>query len=363
MRILVATGVYPPEGGGPATYSKLLEERLPAMGLKVKVLPFRLVRHLPKVFRHIAYFWAVFQVGKKADVIFAQDPVSVGLPAWFAAFLRRKVFILKMVGDYAWEQGRQRGGVKESLDDFQTTRHGVLVELMRFVERFVARRAKRVIVPSEYLAKIVRQWGVPAERISVIYNGVDFSEKPIVPRSRPSGKLIVTVSRLVPWKCIDAIIEVLGKEKEWSLVVAGEGPERAVLEKKVSEEGVRERVHFVGNVSHTEALGWMLTGDVFVLNSTYEGMSHVLLEAMHQGRPVVATDAGGNPEVVQDGESGLLVPVGNTEALRGALLRVLSDTALSRKLGSGARKRAADFSIDETVRKTGELLKKLAVSC
>ena len=84
-RILIATGLFPPEIGGPATYSKLLQDMLPDFGFWVTVLPFREVRRLPKLIRHVWYFWRVVRAGFYADIIFAQDPVSVGLPAALAA--------------------------------------------------------------------------------------------------------------------------------------------------------------------------------------------------------------------------------------------------------------------------------------
>ncbi len=86
-KILIATGVYPPESGGPATYSKLLEQRLPALGFSVTVLPFRTVRHLPKFVRHFAYFLKCLNLARKADIVYSLDTVSVGLPAALAAKL------------------------------------------------------------------------------------------------------------------------------------------------------------------------------------------------------------------------------------------------------------------------------------
>src|SRR6185436_880397 len=104
MRILVATGLYPPESGGPATYSKFLVEKLPALGVEVSVLPFSRVRYLPKLVRHVAYFFACASLAREADIVYAQDTVSVGLPAALAAFVARKKFMVRVPGDYAWEQ-------------------------------------------------------------------------------------------------------------------------------------------------------------------------------------------------------------------------------------------------------------------
>jgi len=74
MKILIATGIYPPDIGGPATYSKLLKDELPDRGIDVKVLSFGEVRHLPKIIRHFSYFLKVLKLGKGANVIYAQDP-------------------------------------------------------------------------------------------------------------------------------------------------------------------------------------------------------------------------------------------------------------------------------------------------
>src|SRR3989344_9417544 len=165
--ILICAGIYPPDGGGPATYSKLLFDELPKRGAGADVLNFGKVRHLPKIIRHIAYLFKALKMGKRADVIYAQDPVSVGLPAMLAAQLLRKKFILKIVGDYAWEQGVQRFEVKEILDDFLNKKYGINVEVLRKIEKFVANHTEKIIVPSEYLKKVVSAWGVNPNKIKV----------------------------------------------------------------------------------------------------------------------------------------------------------------------------------------------------
>ena len=97
MKILIATGIYPPSVGGPATYSKILRDELPKRGVEVSVLSFDEVRHFPKGVSHVSYFLKIISRGWGVDVIFAQDPVSVGLPAFFAALLMGKRFFLSSV--------------------------------------------------------------------------------------------------------------------------------------------------------------------------------------------------------------------------------------------------------------------------
>src|SRR4051812_4073073 len=155
MKLFIATGIYPPESGGPATYVKLLEEKLPRRGFEVEVLPFRVVRHLPPLVRHVAYFFKCLSCAERADAVYAQDTLSAGLPAALAARAAGKPFVVRVPGDYAWEQGQQRFGVEENLDEFQHRWHNPMVALMRSLQRFVVRQARAVVVPSEYMKKIV----------------------------------------------------------------------------------------------------------------------------------------------------------------------------------------------------------------
>src|SRR3989344_5996165 len=135
MRILIATGLYPPEIGGPATDAKLFEERLPRYGIEGAGVSFKTVRHLPLIIRHIAYGWKVSRAARSADLILVQDSVSTGLPVAIASFFGGKKFIIRVPGDYAWEQGTQRFGVRESLDDFQKRTYGLPVSVLRAIQR------------------------------------------------------------------------------------------------------------------------------------------------------------------------------------------------------------------------------------
>ena len=108
-----------------------------------------------------------------------------------------------------------------------------------------------------------------------------------------------------------------------------------------------------------QALGWVKAADVFVLNSTYEGLSHALVEAMMLGTPIVATSVGGNPELIRDGVDGLLIPAKDDGALYAALKKVADDPAGAKIRAESARERAKLFSSDVAIEKVVELLKSL----
>ena len=345
MKLLIATPLYPPEIGGPATYVKLLEEGLPKRGIEVEVVKFSEVRHLPKIIRHIVYYRRLKKALKGADAVLALDPVSVGLPACIAAEEAKKPLIVKIVGDYAWEQGQQRFDVEVDLDEFvKTIEVPPSVRALRKIQTYVAEHATRVIVPSEYLKGIVAAWGttsprlrgtsIPAEKISVIYNGIELPAQLSLSEKKTGEFLIVSAGRRVPWKGFEAIERVAGAHPDW-------------------------RVFIASGLSREEALGWVKAADVFVLNSSYEGLSHVLIEAMTLGTPVVVTRAGGNVELVADGETGLLVLPGDDAALERALERVASDPAAARERARAGQERMKQFSFSHMLDTTAEFFKHL----
>jgi glycosyltransferase involved in cell wall biosynthesis len=358
MKLVIATPLYPPEIGGPATYAKALEEGLPGKGIEVELVKFSDVRHLPKMIRHLAYYRRVLAAARCADLVLALDPVSTGLPAMRAAKRVGKPFVVKVVGDYAWEQGRQRFGVGENLDDFvRSPQKSFFVRRLQAVQTRVARCASRVIVPSEYLRKIVLAWGVSAEKVEVIYNAVPMEMLGNVPGTvaKLPRPLVVTAGRLVPWKNIDGVIDAVASIPGASLVIVGDGPDRAALMRR-AEEKLRGRVAFTGQLSHADTLAVMKSADAFVLNSSYEGLSHLLIEAQALGIPTIATDVGGNPEVITNGENGLLVPAGSARSLADSLAQLLGDAQLRVRFSANARASAERFSSGRMIAATSQLM-------
>lgn len=337
MKLVIATPLYPPEIGGPATYVRELETGLPLRGIDVMVVKFSDVRrwYFPKLIRHYVYYRRVLKAARNADIVLALDPVSVGLPALYAAKKAGKPFIVKIVGDYAWEQGVQRFGVTQNLDEFVRTRQfSFFVRKLQKVQTRVANAAVRVIVPSPYLKDIVAAWGISPEKIEMIYNGIGLPSSIPVCEKKLEEFLIVSAGRRVPWKGFEAIERVAQKHATW-------------------------RVFIASGLPRIEALGWMKAADVFVLNSRYEGFPHALIEAMTLGTPVIATDAGGNRALVAHGETGLLIPPGDTDALEQALAEVANDPAAARARALAAQRRMDEFSLPHMLDTTARFLTSL----
>jgi len=370
VRILIVTGIFPPDIGGPATYVPQIAEGLAQRGHAVTVVtlsdrldhedgvyPFQVIR-LPrrafKPWRMGRTVLVLLRLGRRADVLFVN---GLALESVLANFVLRKPLVMKVVGDLAWERATGRGWTADDFETFQKRRYGLRVELLKALRSWWTRWADRVIVPSRYLARWVESWGVPKDRLVVIYNAVELVDgvEPLpVPLKTPVKA--ITVGRLVPWKRVDGLIEALREIPELGLVIVGDGPERPRLERIVQELCISDRVYFAGQRSKTETLSLMAACDFFVLNSTYEGHPHAVLEAMALGLPVVATAVGGTPEVVRDGETGVLVP-GRYGALGASLSALARDPALRRRLGRAARQWIGErLSAAHMIRLTEETL-------
>ncbi len=366
MKIVLAAGLYAPDIGGPATFATQLVDFLHTQDVEVVVVPFRCVRRLPPIVRHLVYAWRVWRASRGAAYIIALDPVSVGLPALVAARLRCVPFILRVGGDYAWEQGVQRFGVADTLDVFASagakrisslrSKYAFAVRLLASIQTFVARRAERVVVPSGYLKTIVEAWGIRPLSVVRIYSSTDVDvsvSKDVAKHDARAAfgfgrePVIVSAGRFVPWKgfpvLIDAVAKVRHEFPEVRLVIAGGGPDEAAI-KMHAAEVLGDHVQFVGNLPKEKMLSLVAAADVFALNTGYEGLSHQLIEAMALTTPIVTTNVGGNPELIEDGVSGRLVPFNHVDALVHALGETLRDPKTALRMAKVAHERTRLFS-------------------
>ncbi len=227
----------------------------------------------------------------------------------------------------------------------------------RFVERALTRRAERVIAITHALARFnVERVGLPAAKLEVVHYGLDeppaaWGENP--PSAVPDdARVLLSVSRLVAQKGVDRTIRALpavrAEHPDVALVVLGEGPERASLDALAASLGVHDRVFLLGRVPDVAA--WLLRAELLVHPARWEGFGLALLEAMLASLPVVATGVSAIPELVADGETGLIVEPGT---LATAINGLLADRAAAARLGAAGFARArGEFSVERMARRT-----------
>lgn len=375
MKVLIATGIYPLDIGGPATYTASLAKDLTRLDHHVTVVTYtddpranvrgdwRLVtvsRRWPLLLRYRIYSIKVWWYGWQNDCLYVQDTVSAGLPAMLANwFFLRKPFVLKIVGDYAWEQGQNKYGVIDDLNLFQQKKYGWKVELLRFIERRVAKYATKIIVPSNYLKGLVEQWGIPSEKITVIYNSYDAASVMVTKQPDKTEEIIMSVGRLVPWKGLDTLVglmpAILKERPKVKLVIAGEGPFRKQLEETIRANHLEGKVILRGSLPHKQLLEELSRASMFVLNSSYEGLSHQILEAQALKIPCAVSRVGGNPEVIENDKTGLLFEY-NKETVKDSILKLLNHPDYGKQLAEEAYLRLEKFSFEGMIKETTKLL-------
>jgi glycosyltransferase involved in cell wall biosynthesis len=230
--------------------------------------------------------------------------------------------------------------------------HGVEVwEPLPAVHRLGLKWARIITSPSKYTAeKLATVQGLSGRTVVVIPHPVDptflVDNKRDLPAASPPGRILLTVARLTAsdsYKGVDHVIQalpaVLSVVPDLYYVVVGEGDDRQRLERLAVDAGVEDRVMFAGARADAELAGYYRACDAYVMPSRSEGFGIVYLEAMSCGKPVVAANSGGAPEVVEDGVTGLLVEYGDVPTLACSLTRLLTDRECRQRMGEAGRRR------------------------
>ncbi|MEK7603681.1 MAG: glycosyltransferase family 4 protein [Patescibacteria group bacterium] len=382
-RILITTGIFPPDIGGPASYAEALANHLNSQKIEVCVLtyskqfrtgklyskyPFKVIRvwgKWPIWIKHFIFGAKLLGLARACDTIYALNVWSAGFPSFIASRIYGKKFIIKVAGDYAWEVGVGKNKVSLLINDFQRSKKKGWIGVLYKLQGMVCRKADAVIVPSKYLAGIVAGWGVPESKIKVIYNGADFKSSDLSKEEARNkigihGNIILSVGRLMPWKGFRMLIKIMPQLLELGqftrLVIVGDGPDKKTLELMIKNMGLDKKVFIVGKKSKDELAVYLASADIFILNSGYEGFSHQILEAMICGVPVIASVAGGNKEVITQGENGFLVRYNDEFNIIEAIKTIWREPGLKGELAAAGKKTVQKFSSDKMFEETIKIL-------
>jgi glycosyltransferase involved in cell wall biosynthesis len=373
--VLVVSGIWPPDVGGPASHAPEVASFLLGRGHAVEVVttassapaaePYAVhwaSRRLPKGAIHVRTAALVRSRARRAEVVYTTGMFGRSAAGAIAA---RRPYVVKLTADPAFERSRRRGLVEGDVEDFQDGGGGAIAGVLRRARDAELRGAAHVFCPSAYLRELVLSWGVPAERVGVLPNPApDVPELPPRDELRRSlglnGATLAFAGRLTAQKSLDRALEAVAAAGGVRFVIAGDGPDRESLEARARALGIADRVSFLGSQPRRRIVELFRAADATILSSSWENFPHTVVEALAVGTPVLAMEAGGVSEVVHDGVNGLVVAAGDTSGLAEAVRRYFTDEQLRGRLRSAAAPSVAEYAPERVFGELEATLRKVA---
>lgn len=342
MRILLTTGIYPPDIGGPATFIPEIATSLVEMGHQVTVLTLTndidrvensdftihyICRKRLRAYRQLKTVFFLLKYLKKSDFVFANGlheevGTSLKILKSFSGFSAAKI-----VGDPVWERAVNNFDTKSRIDEFSANKN-----LKYWLQRQLLVKSlnefKLITAPSNALLLLAKSWGVDTPLVH-LPNGIRISE------ANPEIELfdLITVSRLTQWKNIDRVISV-AIELNLQLAIVGSGPD---FEKLRNLASGHPNIKLLGEKSSKEIEHLLLRSKIYIALSSYEGLSFSLLQAMMLRRACIVSDIPGNEQVITNQINGILVSIGDQDRLKFEIVDCLSNKELRTNLGENAR--------------------------
>lgn len=385
MKICIVTPILFPEPGGPSIFIDRFIGSLRKDGHEVSVIAIgdsdeywergkgchvvKISRNRSLPIRVLKTVFNILKFGRKSDLIFS---CGLFLESAISKLLIQIPLVIRIGGDPVWERWTDQEGIKSDLKEFHNTRYSFRIELKKYLQRLSCRMADRVVTPCYFFKKIVEGWGLPPQKVEVIYNGVNEEEISLASKEELRNKyllrgkkVILTIGRFITLKRIDEIIRSFSEIQgdNLCLLIIGGGPKKGELIDLSRKLDVSERIKFLGVKSHNQVLEYIKAADIFVLNSVDEVMPHVILESLAIGTPVIAPKGGGIPEIIQDRVDGFLYPLkkDNKHELREAIETLLKDGVMKNQLVSNGFIKAAQFDWGKTYSKTLSVLNSILI--
>jgi glycosyltransferase involved in cell wall biosynthesis len=321
MNILITVGIFPPDIGGPASFVPKISDFLIENGHNVKIIclsevgnintednfdVIRIKRSNNLPIRWIKTIYQIVKNGRRSDLIFVN---GLGVESAIANLILQKQLIRKIVGDPVWERAYNKKRITESFDDFQINKHSFLIEVQKLLRNWSINSAEIVITPSDHLKSFVSGIGY-SKKILKINNGVNITDINRANESKADINLII-ISRLVVQKNINIVIGAMKllDNKNLKLSIIGEGGEFSKLENTIHDLNLQNQVQLLGKIDNNKISQFLLTADIFIQASDYEGLPHSVLEAINYEVPILSTETGGCKDLLNDGERGFIIPM------------------------------------------------------
>lgn len=332
-RVSVLSGIYPPDSGGPATFAVSFSDFLTEKKLCSKVISLTDGRGISEIEFEKSLKLISRNTGLLRRTIFVTVEIlgeflkgshlianGFFVETYFASLLLNRTYTAKVPGDIVWERAYNSKLTHSDIRSFQSEKMNLKYRLFRVLFTRSLQRAKNVIVPSPLLYELCLSWGLPKDKVHLIYNSVDvdFYKPAEIPKFEYD---CVVVNRLVKWKNVDQVLTACSN-LDLSLLVVGDGPDMQRL--KSLADALEGRFHFVGNASSSEIIAYLQSARIYILNSTADATAYSLLEARSCGLVAIANISTGASEVISHKKDGFLTESTDHQELERALTWVMS---------------------------------------
>jgi len=368
VNILITTGIYPPDVGGPARFVPLIAEKLSNKN-NVKVITlsqdlsgldntdYQVIRILRRQSKFIRFFKTVFLIikfGGKSDVIFIN---GLWLETYLANLFIRKKTIRKIVGDPVWEKYYTKYKVTEEFDEFQSKKFNISIELYKFLRNVSIKSVNTIIVPSNHLSNFIKNIGFSGNLMQ-INNGTKKSTD--IEKIYDENNFLI-VSRLVRHKNIDLIIKSFNDLKkrdslDFKLNIIGEGPEYKKINNLIEKFNLSDSITLVGSKFGNELEEYYKNSNYFLQISSYEGMPHSILEAMNHKLIVIASKFGGNYELIRNNDFGYIVESIQEDNIIDSIKKAINDSRNKIIASKGKNLVNQKYNIELTTQKYAEVI-------
>lgn len=311
IKILIATGVYPPDIGGPAIYAENLCRELAKMGCQVKVISYGgkemieqhkiiiINRHQNILLRYWDYFRQVWRISREVDIVYILDLMSAGLPATLAAKWRNKKVVFRTGGDFLWEKACQKGWTNLPLRKYYDAPKNFREKFLILLCRWILKKIDLIIFSNFLQADIYKkEYGVLEKKITFVPNAMP--QIKISSVSAPIENSIVFAGRLVKLKNLERLLKVFNqiKSRKARLLIFGEGPEETNLKYLIRKMRLEGCVKLMGKVSHRELISIINACRFVVIPSLTEISPNIALESISLSKPIVITRETGLPQEI-----------------------------------------------------------------
>jgi len=305
IKVLIATGIYPPDIGGPATYAERLSQELKKLNCEIKIITYGekvvdnqtdiiLIDKTKNIFlKYLNFFWQACKIAPWADIIYTLDLMSAGLPAALAAKLNGKKVVFRTGGDFLWEKAYRNGWTKVFLSQYYAQKKTAKEKFLIYFCGWLLKRIDLIIFSTKLQANIYEKYyGVAPLKIKILANALPVIKVEADSRFKDS---IIFAGRLIDLKNLERLIKAFTKIKQSkiNLLLFGEGPEEKNLRELIINLGAQNKIKLMSAVPHEKLMGIIAGCRFFILPSLTEISPNLALECVGLAKPVVLTKENG----------------------------------------------------------------------